>query len=81
MAGDIHRFDKRRVGDAHEDRHAIFDLAADALDQFTAQAITQARPLAGRAQDEQSAHAAGQNALDEPFQSGDVQFVPVAAAA
>jgi len=51
-AGDVHRFDERRVGDGHEHWHTTFHLPTRALDKFLPQPVTEARPFARRAKDE-----------------------------
>ena len=56
----------------------MVDLFADALDEFAAQAIAQARSFAGGAQNKKSVHAAGEDVFDESFQPGDIQFIAVA---
>jgi hypothetical protein len=75
MLGQQQRFRVARIGNADKHGNSAVDLGASAVDQLSADAVTERRPLAGRPENEQAVHATRYEILNEPFERGVVELV------
>jgi len=66
------------LGFADQNGHAVLHLFANAIDKFATQPVAEARAFTGRAEHEQSTHAAGDDVFDKKFQAGRVEFIAIA---
>ena len=70
-----HAFGQRCVGDADEHGHPAVDQPHDAVHEVPLDRVGERRSLPGRAEHEETVHAADKHVIDEPFETGDVEHV------